>query len=51
MSEVLREWGSCGRVALVDGEPVGYLIYAPPAFVPGAAGVPHRAGRPRTPCC
>ena len=20
MSEVLREWGSCGRVALVDGE-------------------------------
>lgn len=40
VSEVLREWGSCGRVALVDGEPVGYLMYAPEAFVPGAAGFP-----------
>ncbi|WP_182378620.1 GNAT family N-acetyltransferase [Nocardioides sp. WS12] len=40
ISEVLREWGSCGRVALVDGEPVGYLVYAPPAFVPGAAAFP-----------
>lgn len=40
VSQVLRDWGSCGRVALVDGEPVGYLIYAPAAFVPGAAGFP-----------
>ncbi|HWJ10848.1 MAG TPA: GNAT family N-acetyltransferase [Nocardioides sp.] len=40
VSEVLREWGSCGRVALVDGEPVGYLVYAPAAFVPGAAAFP-----------
>lgn len=40
VSEVLREWGSCGRVALVDDVPVGYLIYAPEAFVPGAAGFP-----------
>ncbi|HET8961883.1 GNAT family N-acetyltransferase [Nocardioides sp.] len=39
-SHVLREWGSCGRVALVDGEPVGYVVYAPEAFVPGAAGFP-----------
>ena len=39
-SEVLREWGSCGRVALVDDAPVGYAIYAPEAFVPGAAGFP-----------
>ncbi|WP_370289315.1 GNAT family N-acetyltransferase [Nocardioides sp.] len=38
VSEVLREWGSCGRVAMVDGHPVGYLVYAPAAFVPGAAG-------------
>ena len=30
VSHVLREWGSCGRVALVDDEPVGYVIYAPP---------------------
>ncbi|WP_436701976.1 GNAT family N-acetyltransferase [Nocardioides sp. BYT-33-1] len=40
VSEVLREWGSCGRVALVDGRPVGYLVYAPPAYVPGAAAFP-----------
>ncbi|MBZ5738178.1 GNAT family N-acetyltransferase [Nocardioides mangrovi] len=39
-SEVLREWGSCGRVALVDDVPVGHLFYAPEAFVPGAAGFP-----------
>ena len=36
VSEALREWGSCGRVALVEGRPVGYLVYAPAAFVPGA---------------
>jgi len=40
ISEVLREWGSCGRVAIVDGEAVGYLIYAPPSHVPGAASYP-----------
>jgi GNAT superfamily N-acetyltransferase len=37
VSEVLREWGSCGRVVLVDDVPVGYAVYAPEAFVPGAA--------------
>lgn len=37
LSLVLREWGSCGRVALVDGVAVGYVVYAPAAFVPGAA--------------
>ena len=36
VSRVLREWGSCGRVVLVDGRAVGHLVYAPPAFVPGA---------------
>ena len=40
VSEVLREWGSCGRVAVVDGEPVGYITYAPAAFVPGAGAFP-----------
>jgi GNAT superfamily N-acetyltransferase len=40
VSHVLREWGSCGRVVLVDDRPVGYAIYAPPAFLPGAAGFP-----------
>ena len=38
VSEVLREWGSCGRVAVDDGRVVGHAIYAPAGFVPGAAG-------------
>lgn len=46
VSEVLRDWGSCGRVALVDGEPVGYLTYAPPAYVPGAASFPTAPASP-----
>lgn len=46
ISEVLRDWGSCGRVALVDGEPVGYLTYAPAAYVPGAAAFPTAPASP-----
>lgn len=38
VSRVLREWGSCGRVAVVDGQVVGHLIWAPPVHVPGADG-------------
>ena len=38
VSMVLREWGSCGRVALVDGEVVGHMIWAPPVHVPAADG-------------
>ena len=40
VSTVLREWGSCGRVMVVDGRPVGYATYAPAVFVPAAAGFP-----------
>ena len=40
LSWVLREWGSCGRVAVVDDVAVGYVVYAPPAFVPGADSHP-----------
>lgn len=40
VSEVLREWGSCGRVALVDDQPVGFAVYVPPSYAPGAAGFP-----------
>ena len=40
LERVLAEWGSCGRVALVDEVPVGLLIYAPAAYVPGANGFP-----------
>ncbi len=40
VSAVLRDWGSCGRVACVDGVPVGYVVYAPPALVPGSGRFP-----------
>jgi GNAT superfamily N-acetyltransferase len=40
MSGVLRDWGSCGRVLLLDDKPVGYALYAPPAYFPGAGAFP-----------
>ncbi len=40
LSTVLREWGSCGRVVLVDGRVAGHAIYVPAAFVPGQAALP-----------
>lgn len=35
---VLREWGPCGQVMMVDGKPVGYATYAPATFVPAVGG-------------
>ena len=46
VSHVLREWGSCGRVVLVDEQPVGYAIYAPAGVPARRRGVPDRAGLP-----
>jgi GNAT superfamily N-acetyltransferase len=40
VSGVLLEWGSCGRVAYVDGAPAGFISYAPPAYYPGSASMP-----------
>ena len=40
ISEVLRSWGSCGRVLLVDGVVRGLIVYAPSAYVPGASTFP-----------
>ncbi len=40
LSAVLLEWGSCGRIAYVDDEPVGFVTYAPPQFVPRASAFP-----------
>lgn len=36
VSELLREWGSCGRVVMVDDAVAGVALYAPPAYLPGA---------------
>ncbi|UFN42997.1 GNAT family N-acetyltransferase [Nocardioides okcheonensis] len=40
LSEVLRDWGSCGRVVRVDGRTVGHIVYAPASRLPGAATLP-----------
>lgn len=40
ISTVLREWGTCGRVAYVDRQPAGFVLYAPPAYVPRAWAFP-----------
>ncbi|MFE2531872.1 GNAT family N-acetyltransferase [Streptomyces sp. NPDC059371] len=40
ISSVLLDWGSCGRVAYVDEVPVGYVLYAPPAYVPRSTAFP-----------
>lgn len=40
VSATLLEWGSCGRVAYVDDDPSGFVLYAPPAFVPRSMAFP-----------
>ncbi|GEB50748.1 MULTISPECIES: GNAT family N-acetyltransferase [Streptomyces] len=40
ISGVLLEWGSCGRIVRVDDEPVGFVLYAPPAYVPRSFAFP-----------
>ncbi len=40
ISAVLLDWGSCGRVVSVDGRPAGFVLYAPPAYVPRSAVFP-----------
>jgi GNAT superfamily N-acetyltransferase len=40
ISAVLLDWGSCGRLVYVDEAPVGFVLYAPPAYVPRSAAFP-----------
>jgi hypothetical protein len=40
VSATLLEWGSCGRIAYVDDVPAGFVLYAPPAFVPRSMAFP-----------
>jgi hypothetical protein len=40
VSGTLLEWGSCGKLAYVDGVPAGYVMFAPPAYVPRAVAFP-----------
>src|SRR3954451_22754246 len=40
VSATLLEWGSCGKIAYVDGVPAGYVLFAPPAYVPRSVAFP-----------
>jgi GNAT superfamily N-acetyltransferase len=40
LSDTLLEWGSCGHLLYVDNAPAGYILYAPPAYVPRAVAFP-----------
>lgn len=40
VSDTLLEWGSCGQLVYSDGVPAGYVLYAPPAYVPRAVAFP-----------
>lgn len=40
ISGVLLDWGSCGRLVYVDEVPAGFVMYAPPAYVPRSMAFP-----------
>jgi GNAT superfamily N-acetyltransferase len=40
ISSTLLEWGSCGKLVYVDGVPAGYVMYAPPLYVPRSVAFP-----------
>jgi GNAT superfamily N-acetyltransferase len=40
VSATLLDWGSCGKVVYVDGVPAGFVMYAPPAYVPRSVAFP-----------
>lgn len=40
LSRALLEWGSCGKLVYVDDAPAGYVMYAPPSYLPGASAFP-----------
>ncbi|WP_162598687.1 GNAT family N-acetyltransferase [Nocardioides gilvus] len=39
VARVQEEWGACGRMVVVDEVPLGYVLYAPPAHLPGLGDV------------
>jgi hypothetical protein len=40
VSQTLLEWGSCGKLVYVDGMAAGYVMFAPPAYVPRSMAFP-----------
>jgi N-acetylglutamate synthase-like GNAT family acetyltransferase len=40
VGEVRSEWGECGRIAYENGEPLGFVKYAPPRYFPQVTSMP-----------
>lgn len=40
ISSILLEWGSCGKIIYADDVPAGYVLYAPPLYVPRSVAFP-----------
>jgi len=40
---VRSEWGDCGRIAYENGEPLGFVRYAPPRYFPQSYSMPSGA--------
>ena len=40
VSATLLDWGSCGKIVYVDGVPAGFVMYAPPGYVPRSVAFP-----------
>ncbi|MEV5560488.1 GNAT family N-acetyltransferase [Nonomuraea wenchangensis] len=40
VSATLLEWGSCGKIAYVDGVPAGFVLYSPPLYTPRSVAFP-----------
>jgi hypothetical protein len=40
ISSTLLEWGSCGKIVYVDDVPAGFVLYAPPLYVPRSVAFP-----------
>jgi GNAT superfamily N-acetyltransferase len=40
LSATMLDWGSCGKIAYLSGLPVGYVMFAPPGFVPRSTAFP-----------
>jgi GNAT superfamily N-acetyltransferase len=46
ISAALLEWGSCGKLVYVGDAPAGYVLYAPPIYVPRAVAFPTSPASP-----
>jgi len=40
ISSTLLEWGGCGKLVYVDDVPAGFVLYAPPLYVPRSVAFP-----------